>query len=436
MKKVLFLGLFIVNLIIILYFWFDRSGSLLSFGQTGLIIALGRIFGLLAVYLVLWQLVLIGRIKFIEKVFGHDKLAIVHHINGLISWIFIFLHPLFIILGYKLANEVSFWQQTNEFLFHWEGMLGAILAVIIFMVVIVTSVIAIKKKLRYETWYFIHLFTYLAIILAFNHQLEFGNTLQNQVFYIYWQVLYWVVIGLFIYFKFFVPGRLFFKHQFYISKIEKENESVVSIYISGNQMESFNFLAGQFATFRFLDGRIALEAHPFSFSQAKNNRDIRISIKGLGDFTSVTLNKLKIGTKVFIDGPHGIFTSSRTNNKKIALIAGGVGITPMVSIAESAQEKDIVILYSVALKKDFIFNNSLAALKNVSALHLIASQDNSWDGEKGRLDKEKIKRLVPDYLERSFYLCGPAMFMKNIIKLLIILGVNKKNIYFEKFSLG
>ena len=136
MKKILFLGIFLLNLIIIFYFWFDRSGALLISGQVGLMIALGRITGLLAVYLILWQLVLIGRVKFLEKVFGLDRLAFIHHLNGLLAWVFIILHPLLLVIGHKLVNEVSFGSQILDFLFNWEGMLAAILAVTIFLIVI------------------------------------------------------------------------------------------------------------------------------------------------------------------------------------------------------------------------------------------------------------------------------------------------------------
>jgi predicted ferric reductase len=436
MKKILVLGAFILNIAIIFYFWFDRSGTLLTSGQAGLMIALGRISGLLAVYLILWQLVLIGRVKFLEKMFGLDKLAFVHHINGLLAWIFILLHPIFLVVGYKLANEVTASSQMLDFLLNWEGMFAAILSVVIFVIVIVVSLAAIKKMFRYETWYFIHLATYLAIILAFSHQLEHGNTLQNFIFIGYWYLIYWVAIGLLVYFKFLVPIRLFFKHKFYVSKIVQENSNVVSVYITGDKMEDYNFLGGQFAMFRFLDGRLALESHPFSFSQSKNNQELRITVKNLGDFTATIANKIKIGTKVFIDGPHGIFTTARTENKKIALIAGGVGITPVRALVENTTEKDSVVLYSCVLEQDFIFIDEFKKLNNKISLHLIASQDTSWAGECGRLDEEKLIRLIPDYLDRSFYICGPPLFMKNAIQILHKLHVKKKNIYFEKFSLS
>ncbi len=436
MKKIFLFITFLVSIGIIFYFWFLRSGSLLNTGQTGLFIALGRLAGLLAVYFVLWQLILVGRVKFLEKIFGLDKLFIVHHFNGLLAWILICLHPIFIIIGYKMANDNSLWSQILEFLFNWDELLTAFLAIMIFIVVIGVSTTIIKKRMKYETWYVIHILVYLAIILAFSHQLEYGYTLQNKIFFVYWYLLYWAAFGLLVFYRFVKPVKLFLKHRFYVSKIEQECENVLSVYISGNRLAEFNFLGGQFAIFRFLDSKLALEGHPFSFSQAKNGDDIRISIKSLGDFTSSLSSKLKVGTKVVIDGPHGIFTNKRTANNKIALLAGGVGITPIRAIAESAQDKDTIILYSAVCVNDFIFKKEFDSFKSASTTHFVNGQAKDWNGEKGRIDEEKIKRLVPDYLERSFYVCGPPLFLKNIIKTLKDLGVPKKNIYFEKFSLS
>ena len=435
MKKFLIFGIYFVNLIIILYFWFLRSGALINTGPANTMMALGRLTGLLAVYLILWQLVLIGRIKIIEKSFGFDRLTNIHHLNGLLAWAFIFLHPVFIILAYKLNNNISFFKQTLNLVLNWEGMLPALFSVLIFSFIIIVSLAAIKKKVKYEYWYLVHLFTYWAISLAFEHQLEYGYTLQDNIFYIYWQAMYVIVIGLLVYYRLLCPIYNFFKHDFRVEKIEKENDNIASIYITGKNLKNFNFLPGQFAIFRFLEGWLSLEAHPFSFSQIKNDKNIRISIKNLGDFSKNIDQKIKIGTRVVIDGPHGTFTSEKTKNNKIAMIAGGIGITPIRSLVEEMQYKDCVVLYATSKEEDIVFKKEFINFNEpVNIKYIVSNPIEGWFGEKGRVDEEKIKRLIFDYLDRSFYICGPPQFRKRIIKTLRKLGVSKRKIYFEKFN--
>jgi len=437
MKKLLLILIFFLNLGIIFYFWFIKSGDLLFLGPAGLFISLGRITGLLAVYLVLWQLVLIGRVKFLEKVFGLDRLAIVHHFNGLLSWLFIILHPIFLIIGYGKSGQRGFWEQTGEFLWRGDDLLTAFLSLVIFIGVIFVSVAAIKKRLKYEAWYFIHLLTYLGIIWAFGHQLELGNDLRNIYFAVYWYLLYIGAVGLLVYFRFLKPAYLFYSHRFYVERVVRENDQVVSLYIGGRDIQKFNYQSGQFAIFRFLDKKLFLEAHPFSFSSLPGDNYFRITIKNLGDFTATLAGRLQPRTPVLIDGPHGVFTTKRTVNQKLALIAGGIGITPIYAIFAGNSTSDQVLFYTEQTVDKLIFRKELEILQGTKRkIHYILSQANVNNSETGRLDEEKIKRSLPDYLERDFFICGPPLMIKAIRQTLINLGIRQRRIYFEKFSLS
>lgn len=442
MKKAIYLLFFFANIGIIFYFWFLRSGGLLLGGGPGVSIALGRICGLLAVYLVLWQLVLIGRVKFLEKIWGLDRLAIWHHLNGLFSWVFIFLHPLFLIIGHGQVNESGFFSQAFDFLFNWDDLASAWLALAVFLLIIILSLGAIKKKIKYEAWYIIHLLSYLAIIWAFEHQLELGTDLQNFIFAVYWYLLYVFAVGLLLYYRFLMPLYLFFRQRFVVAGLEEEGEGVISIYIKGRDLKNFFWQGGQFANFRFLSPSLAWESHPFSFSSAHNQESIRITVKSLGDFSGSLKEGLRIGTPVLIDGPHGVFIKKRTTNKKIALLAGGIGITPIRSLLEQGLLEDggfrFSLFYCGARQTDLIFRKELEdfSLKYPGrlALHYILSREPQWFGEKGRLDEEKIKRLLPNFKEYDFYLCGPPQMIKNIKKILRRLGIKAAKIYYEKFS--
>lgn len=402
------------------------------------IMVLGRLSGLLAVFFILSQLILIGRVAWVEKIFGLDKLSRVHHYNGFLALFFLALHPIFLTIGYAGLSETSFFSQYWIFITEWEDVIGGLIGLLLFLSVVILSVALIKKRLKYEFWYFTHLFTYVAIFFAFGHQLEVGTDLQTNLGNAYWIGLYIFALANFLIFRF---GRIFYnylKHDFYVDRIIKETDDAVSIYIKGKNFGKFKIQSGQFMIFRFLSRGYFYEAHPFSLSNCPNGKELRITVKNAGDFTAKVKN-INQGTKVLIDGPNGIFTEQMLKNDKVLFIAGGVGITPIRSLAESLVKKgkDISLIYGNRTKKDIIFLNELeklCELKHFPIFHVLSNQE-SWTGMKGRIDIEKVKTLAPDYKERDIYLCGPPVMMESIKKQLKADGYNLNNLHFEKFSL-
>jgi len=438
MKKFLIYFFSIFSLILILWFWGKNSGALMLSDQSDVFISLGRLTGLLAAYFVLWQLLLIGRQPWLEQSFGLDRLASLHHLNGLLSWLFIILHPLFLSLGYGLAAKQSAWRQFLSFLINWDDLMPAFWATLVFIIIVILSLAAIKRYLKYEVWYFIHLATYFAIAWAFSHQLEIGFDLQDKLFAGYWYLLYGGVIASLIYFRLLQPLYNFYCHRFYVSQIVAENSQTVSIYVSGRDIEKFSFLAGQFFLVRVLN-KYFYQSHPFSVSSVPGRNYLRFTIKALGDFTVNLAEKIKVGDPVFLEGPYGLFVSKRVQKQKVAYLAGGVGITPIRAlIEESSGKKDAILLFANTSCEDIIFLKELDELvsKNNTLLRVnhVLSQPGDWPCEPGRIDEEKIVRLIPDYQERDFYLCGPVGMRQGVIKILKRLGVSSSAIHYEKFS--
>lgn len=223
-----------------------------------------------------------------------------------------------------------------------------------------------------------------------------------------------------------------------VDRWERLNEKTISIYIKGRELDSFRVKPGQFAIFRFLNSRLAFQAHPFSFSGA-DKHELRITVKASGDYTEDLSEKIKEGTPVFIDGPHGVFTLEKTKKEKLVFIAGGVGITPFRMLVEQAiaDGRDVILLYGAKKSRELVFKDELEGLAgNRLRLVWVLSSETSWLGESGRIDEEKIRRLVPDYAERAFFLCGPGPMTQNLRRTLKQLRIKEKDIYFEKFSLS
>lgn len=437
MKKTILNISLLLNFAIICSFWWEGSGLLFQGSKSDILIGIARISGLLSAFFVLLQLILIGRIKWLERVYGLDKLSHSHHLTAFLSMFFIFTHALLVISGYSLGSSVGFFAQIGNFIKYYE-LLSTITALFLFSFVFVSSLVIVFKKLKYETWYFVHVSSYLAILLAFGHQMELGGDfIGNPTFQAYWILLYIFSLGNLFFYRFFLPGYYFYKHRFVVEKVEQENDMTTSVYISGKNLDKFKYNAGQFAIWRFLDNKRFLQAHPFSFSSNPNDKYLRITAKNLGDFTSEMKN-IKVGTKVIVDGPHGIFTTKRTTNKKLAFIAGGVGITPIHSMLSNMDQNYQSILFNCTrTTSDILFQKELPKLqeKNIKIINVLSVEKNN-QAESGYIDEEKIKRLMPDYLERDFYVCGPKPMLKLTRKILADIGVSKSKIYFEKFSLG
>lgn len=439
MKKVFIYFLFLISLSVILYFWSSHSVILLYQGTGTILIAFGRLFGLLAVYFVLLQFLLIGRVLWIEKIFGLDKLSRIHHLNGEFSILFILLHPIFLTFGYAISSKQNVVAQFLTFLTAYEDVFMAFLAAMIFITVVFLSIYIVRKKLKYETWYFIHLLTYVAIILAWGHQLKNGEDfLTNRWFVYYWYLLYIFVFGQVIIFRFLRPFYLFYKHGFIVEKIVKENDEVNSIYISGRKMKQFKVKAGQFMIFRFLAKHFWWQAHPFSLSKQPDGKTIRITPKNVGDFTNL-IPQIAPNTPILIDGPYGTFTKEVAKRNKILFIAGGIGITPIRSLIEETAKKgkDIVLLYSNKTKKEIVFKKEMDDLsrKYHFPVYYFLSQEKDPQFIGGRIERSKIEMMVADLKEREIYICGPSTMIDSIKKDLHSLGVPKSSLHFEKFSL-
>lgn len=438
MKKLLIFTLFIANFCILLAFWWHFSGPLLftdSLGPT--LISVGRLLGQIATMLVLLQFVLIGRVKWVESVFGLDKLSVIHKWNGYIILVLVLLHPFLITNGHAILNDSTYPGQYIDFLKHWDDVMLAFIGYILLLITIVLSATIIRKRLKYETWYYVHVFNYAAVALISLHQFNFGTAVESPAWKYYWFAMYAFAVGNLVWFRFIRPYLKFTKHQFKVAQIEKAGPAT-SIYITGRHMESFKIRAGQFMIFRFLQKGFWWQAHPFSMSMAPNGKEIRLTAKGLGDYTN-QLPNIKPDTKVMIDGPHGVFTEALAAKEKLLFIAGGIGITPIYSMLEAmgSRSEHAILLYANKTRLETVFGKELEALavqKKFNLVHIIT--DEIVPGfETGRLDKDMLARLVPDITERDIFLCGPPPMIFGLRSSLHELGVAKSNIHFERFTL-
>lgn len=438
--------LFILNTALILGYWWQGSGSTLLAGGYEFLIAIGRLAGLSAAWAVLLQFVFMGRTPWLERVFGLDKLARIHHVSGKWGFLLLALHPFLLTVGYAGLSDTSLSAQFLTFFRDYQYVWLAVIGLILFVLVVGMSLTIVRSKLRYESWYFVHLLVYGAMGTSFWHQIAVGpDLLASQLFYWYWISLYAVVLSAHIVFRFARPLYLAHKHQFKVDRIVRENYNTVSVYISARRLAEFDIHPGQFMILRFLDKKRWWQAHPFSLSRlppaisaGRDGQQLRITVKELGDFTR-GVGELQTGTTILIDGPYGVFTEWVSVSPKALFIAGGIGITPVRSLMEQmlAAGKSVMLLYANKTKADIVFGQELGLLEeryNGTVVDVL-SDELAWTGEKGFIDAEKIQRLVPDVIERDVYVCGPPPMMAAVLTVLEKIGVPTGQIHYEKFEL-
>lgn len=440
MKKILIFLVFILNLFITTAFWWYFSGDLiLSGGGNSTLLAISRLAGLWATQLALYQLLLIGRVKWVEAQFGLDKLSKIHKWNGYTILGFVILHIVLVTKAYAGFSQLDLITQFFNLNTQLEDVFKAFLATLILFGTIALSITIVRRNLKYEYWYYVHLLNYLTFLLFVGHQLNLGMSTESFPFQIYWMATYVVTAGLIGWFRFLIPTYHFWKHDFRIEKIEQLNNAV-NIYITGNDLSSLKRESGQFFILRFLQKGFWYEAHPFSMSWSEVQPNLRVTIKNLGDFTSKVSN-LKPGTKVLIDGPHGVFTKKQINSNKLLLIAGGIGITPIRSLMEDLSGKsDTILLYSTKTRADALLSDEIdlyATRPNTQIKYILSEEPAQTLGDAlgGMLDQAMLARLVPDIQERQVFLCGPPRMMDAIRSALVKLGLPKNKIHFERFAL-
>lgn len=428
--------LFGVNAAVIVWLWWRGGGISSVRSLATFLTSAGRITGLLGAYLLLVQLLLLARIPLLERMSGFDRLTLWHRWNGIACLWLVVGHTGLITLGYMLTDRISLWSEITTLLETYPGMVTATVGTGLLVLVAVSSFVIVRRRLRYEFWYLVHLTAYAGILLAWFHQVPTGNELAvDHNAAAYWTGLYLVTLVAVVLFRFVQPVVLGLWYRLHVAEVVEERPGIVSVRIVGRHLDRLDARPGQFMLWRFFTRHTWWEAHPFSLSEAPNGNSLRITVKDLGDFTS-RLSAVKPGTVVAVEGPFGRFTEEVRRRDRVAFIAGGIGITPIRALLETIQG-DAVLVYRVVREEDVIFGEELEAIAHETQLrvHYVVGDHRSPGGDRF-LSPEHLSELVPDLATRDVYICGPAGLALLIEKNARAAGVPANQIHCERFSLA
>ena len=414
----------------VLFAWWRNTNAVT--GAAGWLTSAGRISGLLAGYTAPILLLLMARIPPLERRVGTDRLARWHAFGGRYLVALVTVHVLTIVWGYALTDGKNPFAEGVEIVFHYPEMLKGTLATLLMLGTGAVSARAARRRLSYETWYYLHLATYLAIALAFSHQIVNGADLSVQPEQFLWSAYYVataVVLGWFRLAKPYLNDR---KHRLRVHSVVPEAPGVVSVILRGEYLEELNAQPGQFFRLQFQTRKLRWAANPYSLSAAPHPNYLRFTIKGFGEH-SAAVAELRPGTKVRAEGPYGAFTEDKARSQRILLLAGGVGITPLRAMFAALSGR-VTLIYRASTWQDIVFQAELDAIAEArgATVHYVVGSRSDLGTDP--ISATTLRRLAPGLHRMDVYLCGPPGMTGSAVAALTEAGVPRRRIHYESFE--
>jgi len=407
------------------------------FGQLqGWLITSGKAAGLAALTLVMLQFAMSARLRLLDRAFGLDRLMRVHRYAGAAAGVLAVAHPL-------LLFAADNYRAGPMDLSSWPLLLGAAVLTLL-AVVLCTSLWRAFLMLPYGVWLWIHRLVFVIAAAAVTHALRLGADLSQAWARTALLVLFGAYAALFAWVKAARP-ILLLRRRFSVAAVRQLNHNVCRLELTPISHPGLVNLPGQFAFLRIKGRNVPSEEHPFTISSPPaRDGAVAFTIKASGDFTRL-IPHVAPGDRAKVHGPFGRFSFlARTQpGRPLVMIAGGVGVTPMLSmlgyLAEADPQRQVTFIWANRRQRDIFdmqwLEQIAARMPHLDVHHVLAEQPD-WPGERGLLDRAVLDRLLPaNRGQADVYLCGPPAMMDSVRSSLLKLGVRRRGIHTERFQL-
>jgi ferredoxin-NADP reductase/DMSO/TMAO reductase YedYZ heme-binding membrane subunit len=411
-------------------------GAKPTFGAGARLMDAGRLAGLLAGYIALLQILLRTRLPLIERTLGTNTIGAIHHTLGYCLLGLIVTHVVLITDGYAAAARVSLWGEIPTLIMGYPYVLWATVGLALLTVVAVTSASPIRRRMPYEAWSALHLAVYVALALAFLHQITDGEHLRHAPLIRYsWTAAFVTVAALMLFNRFIWPLWLSLRHELRVDSLRAEAPGIVSVWISGRRLDQLRIKPGQYFRWRFMCRRMWYTANPYSLSTEPGTNLLRFTAKTAG-VHSKCLHRLRVGTRVIAEGPCGGLIAAERWDGPVLLVAAGIGITPLRAIfaTASAAPGRLTLIYRAHRQRDLVFREELdaiAAARNARVIYLIGPRTDP----NNQPTAMRLPALCPEVSDSHVYICGGRSFVDLVTRSAITLGVSAKHIRSEFFQL-
>src|SRR4051812_32782552 len=408
----------------------ESAGSLGAAG--GVATALGRLTGLLAAYAMVVVVLLVARVPPLERAIGQDRLVAWHRRLGPWPLYLLLVHAVLITVGYAQQAHTGVLHQFGQLLLTYPGILAATAGSGLLFAAGISSYRLARRRMAYETWWSVHLYTYLALLLSFSHQVDTGASfVGHPVARLWWTALWAGTLGVVVVARIGLPVWRSLRHDVRVVGVRPEGPGVVSILLRGRRLDRLPVAGGQFFQWRFLRRGMWWQAHPYSLSAAPSGDLLRITVKDLGDH-SAGLAQLRPGTRVAIEGPYGTFTADSARRGRLLLIGAGVGTAPVFALLqELPPEADVTVILRGSTRAHLVLRDEVADELRRRGGRLV---ELAGPREQVRMDARALGEIVPDLGRREIYLCGPDALAHQLTSELERAGVPERHIHFESFT--
>ena len=396
---------------------------------------IGQLSGLVAALAALGGLILTSRPRWLERRYGQDNLIAAHRWFGMVTVLALLLHAVTDTWAWGASTGGTIITGLVDLWVKEPWMVAAIVGTVLMFILGLTSWRRLRQRLPYETWYFVHLTGYLAVLLGFGHQLTLGADFATDTFAFWWWVAVFAAAAVLIVWSRVGDILRSWSRPFYVTAVSREANGIGSLHVSGAGLHRLRAASGQFFNVRPLARGLWWQSHPYSLSAAPTTAGMRFTIKELGE-DSARMLQLAPGTRVVLEGPYGVFTVDQAQGAPVVLVAGGVGVAPLRALLEDCgPHQTPIVIVRVRDAHDVAHRAELQRMVDArnGQLHVLTGPRH-WFSRVDPFAPETLRAWIPDLRDRHVFVCGPASLESAVMTGMRKAGVPARNIHHERFG--
>lgn len=397
--------------------------------------------GFVALSIMALEYALVSKVRTLSGAFGQDALLQFHKLMGKLATALILVHA-YLMIGSGYPVE---WLNPVGSDVPW-AMRWGVLASLALLLLMFLSIARKQIRLSYDRWQLSHgVLADAVILMGFVHLLMFGGFSTSPAMRALLVLYFAALLALAVRHRLIQPLRMWSRPWEVVENRPELGDSRTLVLAPVNH-DGFTFEPGQFAWLSTGRTPFHKDRHPISISSCaydEPGRPMSFTIRNLGDWSGSVVPALAPGRRVWVDGPHGVFSADRQQGMGFVLFGGGVGITPMRSIcatlAERGDARPVILFFASRDADSLTFIDEFDELKtrlDLTVIPVLEHPPEGWTGERGFITKEIVQRYLPRHFHRyQYFICGPPPMMQAIETLLPEIGVPALRIQSEHFDM-
>jgi predicted ferric reductase len=391
----------------------------------------------------LLEFVLSGRFETISGGIGIDVTMRFHQLMARPLAVFVLVHPLL------YTTSVQSYPPPGDVTRQWtlglalDNVVTGTVAWLALMLLVVLALLRTRSDWSYEAWRLSHgLAALVFAAFATHHTLDAGRYSSAPVLAAFWGALLAIAVLSLTWVYVITPLRQL-RSPYRVTSVRQVALKTFEVAIEPTRGEALAFEAGQFVWLTLDRSPFAITEHPFSIASSPSMRPrLAFLIKQAGDGTDAVA-RLRSGTRAYVDGPHGALTITGRSGTRLVLIAGGVGLAPIISILRQAaateEPRPVLLVYGNRCEEQIAYRDELLDLRRRLALQIelvLSEPPTGWTGRVGLLDRAMLEACLPTHgrADALYVVCGPAPVIEGVERDLVALGVPLSQIVSETFS--